>query len=200
MLAYDRIWRFKYNSIYKYHILLEFTTPVRLKINDLTKHPVISNNVISASWNSKPVDGKYNLGLNLITITKYHQYELIHVEDVPINIIDDIVQCLREYNITFENIRIDNRFGDLNISELQYVPKCLTLIDCLFQNLEISNIVSLHISSRDWGVNQSKINISFDKCQNAKDVKIIGNYSLKKRTMYNLLKLPKLKHLLIKKP
>jgi hypothetical protein len=187
-MAYDRKWHVLDGK--ESHLLLEFKMLNKPKQSYL-KHSIIKDNIVSALWKSEPDYGKYHFGLNLITDDPNI--------DIPTDIIQKIVLCLSEYGAEFDNIRIDNRFGDIDLTNLKYVPHRLTLIDCLFEKLEITGIQKLHITGRDWGVKSGRIHISFDLCQDMNDVKIIGKYPLRKRTMYNLLKLPKLCHLLIKK-
>jgi hypothetical protein len=109
------------------NISLEFTISKQCwhtitNFNDI-KH------VTSIEWNLNPNNQTYNIKLNLMSTDKSHPETN--------QMINDIVTYFNEYMAHFHTITIYNFFGNIDLTPLSILPKCIILQSCIFEQINI---------------------------------------------------------------
>ena len=116
---------------------------------------------------------------------------------IPFNKIDNIVEYLKKYNMTFHSILLRNRDDDLDLTNLKNTPRILSTRSCHFVNLKCSELEEIHVEEFKPLRDLPPINISLECCKNLHKLHISGKYTLSTNTLSKFEYLTKLDTLML---
>lgn len=186
-LTYNRRRGFSEEDDDRDCLSIEFTHP-GMPIRELWNNPIITNNATSMQWGNTIYENHevYNIILHM------------KMQDIiPFDKIDEIVEYLKKYNMTFHSILLSHINDDLDLTKLKNVPRLLSMRCCLFINLKCSGLKEIYMTENRSEKKLPPRNISLEHCKDLTTLHISGEYTICIDTLNKFKYLTKLETLLL---